>query len=112
MGLIAWVATRRRKYASANFNVKVGAGAASVSACCDSHRFLRLLHLLRLSWRFWPQLLLWFTLLETAATGVATGDILSAYIYLLSGSNATVGYIQVPEGDGIDLWHSKCESAL
>ena len=45
---------------------------------------------------FWPQLLLWFTLLETAATGVSTGDILSAYLYLLSGSNATVGYIQVP----------------
>mmetsp|Transcript_10910 Transcript_10910/g.32698 ORF Transcript_10910/g.32698 Transcript_10910/m.32698 type:complete len:477 (-) Transcript_10910:470-1900(-) len=44
------------------------------------------------------KLLLWFTFLETAATSVSTGDILSAYLFMLSGSNATVGYIQGVKG--------------
>lgn len=44
------------------------------------------------------KLLLGFTFLETAATSVATGDILSAYLYLISKSNADVGYIQGVRG--------------
>lgn len=44
------------------------------------------------------KLLLAFTFFETAATSVAAGDILSAYLFLISRSNADVGYIQGVKG--------------
>lgn len=44
------------------------------------------------------QLLLWLTLLLRGALGLCTEDIFTAYLYMHSGSNATVGFIQVTNG--------------
>ena len=40
------------------------------------------------------QLALWWSLFENASASVRSGDIFSGFIYLISGSNSTVGYIQ------------------
>ena len=40
------------------------------------------------------QLSLWFNLLETASSSVRAGDALSAYVFLVTKSNAAVGYVQ------------------
>ncbi len=40
------------------------------------------------------QLVLMWTLFETGSASVRSGAILSAYIYLCTGSNSTVGYVQ------------------
>ena len=40
------------------------------------------------------QLALWFNLLETASASVRSGDALSAYVFLVTRSNAAVGYVQ------------------
>lgn len=40
------------------------------------------------------QLALWFNLLETGSASVRSGDALSAYVYLVTKSNAAVGYVQ------------------
>lgn len=44
------------------------------------------------------QLLLWLTLLLRGALSLCTEDIFTAYLYMLTGSNATVGFIQVTNG--------------
>jgi hypothetical protein len=40
------------------------------------------------------QLALWWCLFENASASVRSGDIFSGFIYLISGSNSTVGFIQ------------------
>ena len=40
------------------------------------------------------QLALWWTLFENASASLRSGDIFSAFIYLYTNSNSTVGYIQ------------------
>ena len=40
------------------------------------------------------QIALVWTLFETGSASVRSGAILSAYIYLCTGSNSTVGYVQ------------------
>ena len=45
-----------------------------------------------LGWQL--QLALWWSLFENASASVRSGDIFSGFIYLISGSNSTVGYIQ------------------
>ncbi len=44
------------------------------------------------------QLVLMWTLFETGSASVRSGAILSAYIYLCTGSNSTVGYVQGVKG--------------
>lgn len=44
------------------------------------------------------QLSLWWTLLETGSQSIRSGDILSAYAFLSTGSNVEVGYIQGVNG--------------
>lgn len=59
----------------------------------------------------WPnaisalQLVLIWTWVETASSSIRSGDVLSAYIYLRSGSNAQVGYIQGVNG-AMQVLHS------
>jgi hypothetical protein len=37
---------------------------------------------------------MWWCLFENASASVRSGDIFSGFIYLISGSNSTVGFIQ------------------
>lgn len=43
----------------------------------------------------WLQLALWWSLLENCSASVRSGDVLSALLFLLTGSNTTVGLVQV-----------------
>jgi MFS family permease len=44
------------------------------------------------------RLTLWWTWVETASSSIRSGDVLSAFIYLRTGDNSTVGYIQGVNG--------------
>ena len=44
------------------------------------------------------QLGLFWTVVETASMSIRSGDVLSAYIYLLTGTNSDVGFVQGVNG--------------
>mmetsp|Transcript_15599 Transcript_15599/g.47073 ORF Transcript_15599/g.47073 Transcript_15599/m.47073 type:complete len:476 (-) Transcript_15599:190-1617(-) len=50
------------------------------------------------------KLLLWLTLLLRGALSLCTEDIFTAYLYMLTGSNATVGFIQAMYGMARLFW--------
>ena len=65
------------------------------------------------SYLWWQlQLALWWSLFENASASVRSGDIFSGFIYLISGSNSTVGYIQGINGcmqaSLVDSYTSMC----
>ncbi len=48
-----------------------------------------------MEWVYWVQLALWWSLFENMSGSVRSGDVLSALLFLLTGSNITVGVVQV-----------------
>ena len=49
---------------------------------------------LRLHWLCYAQVALVWSLFETGSASVRSGAVLSAYIYLCTDRNSTVGYVQ------------------